>query len=167
MQDLKSATSNDNGLRGYLIMKIVQQCLGVSDREQRRSQNPPRFLQDYGDDIADSLMVMEYLKLIQKDESSRLGWKETSLFMDLVSHRLGAHRRKCSDHGPLFLCKLLSEVHTTINTRRLKLSVQVLKKLGLVRQRSGQPVATRCLDKLYREAKQPNGPSNLRDYPGC
>jgi hypothetical protein len=164
MQDVKNIPSNDNELRGYLIMKIFRQCLGVSDREQWRGQNPPRL--DYGDDIADSLMVMEYLKLIQKDEKSRLGWKETSLFMDLVSHRLGAHRRKCSDHGPLFLCKLLSEVHTTINTRRLKLSVQVLKKLGLVRQRAGQPVSTRCLDKLYRAAREANGPSNLRDYPG-
>jgi hypothetical protein len=154
MQDVRSTTSNDNELRGYLIMRIFQQCLGVSSRERRRNWNTPGFLNDYGDDIADCLMALEYLKLIEKDESSRLGWKETPLFMDLVFHRLGSHRRKRSDHGPLFLCMLLSEVHTTIDARRLELSVQVLKKLGLVRQRAGQPVATRCLDKLYRAARQ-------------
>jgi hypothetical protein len=102
---------------------------------------------------------MKYLKLIEKDESSRLGEGDT-LFMDLVSQQLGSHRRKRSDHGAFFLCRLLSEVHTTINKRRLELSVQVLKKLGLVRQRAGRPVTTRCLDKLYRAARQANGASN-------
>lgn len=75
----------------YLMITIFQNIFQLDGME---ASDPAKYLKLYESEIKDAGPVLEYLGLAKQDQKSHLGWRPTSLLMEIFARRLSRQKRQ-------------------------------------------------------------------------
>jgi hypothetical protein len=132
-----------------LIVTMLQEVFHVGSVEP----NPKKYVKKYKQQIKEAGKVLEYLGLAQQSKKSVIGWRPTSLFMEILAERV-SKRQAIRGYGEeeMMIDLLFDAVFGNKNYTGRTTGLCLLNALGLARATFGGGwAATRHLHSLIAD----------------